>query len=136
MSNTAVIPLLNYTSVDNYIVSFQKLKGNHRARYSIDLFIFNRDFPFEELLEVVVGRHRVDNYLMVYAHKKPIPLVGVPVQPSRKGGRRFPVSLLLLDAVCYDEQLLLRDTHPQRAPCREKDESVLSLYIAIYRPNL
>ena len=61
---------------------------------------------------------------------------GVPVQPSRKGGRRFPVSLLLLDAVCYDEQLLLRDTHPQRAPCREKDESVLSLYIAIYRPNL
>ena len=60
----------------------------------------------------------------------------VPVQPSRKGGRRFPVSLLLLDAVCYDEQLLLRDTHPQRAPCREKDESVLSLYIAIYRPNL
>ena len=62
--------------------------------------------------------------------------VRVPVQPSRKGGRRFPVSLLLLDAVCYDEQLLLRDTHPQRAPCREKDESVLSLYIAIYRPNL
>ena len=60
----------------------------------------------------------------------------VPVQPSRKGGRRFPVSLLLLDAVCYDEQLLLRDTHPQRAPCREKDENVLSLYIAIYRPNL
>ena len=67
----------------------------------------------------------------IYIHFK-----RVPVQPSRKGGRRFPVSLLLLDAVCYDEQLLLRDTHPQRAPCREKDESVLSLYLAIYRPNL
>lgn len=65
-----------------------------------------------------------------------VEIIRVPVQPSRKGGRRFPVSLLLLDAVCYDEQLLLRDTHPQRAPCREKDESVLSLYIAIYRPNL
>ena len=61
---------------------------------------------------------------------------GVPVQPSRKGGRRFAVSLLLLDAVCYDEQLLLRGTHPQRAPCREKDENVLSLYLAIYRPYI
>ena len=60
----------------------------------------------------------------------------VPVQPSRKGGRRFAVSLLLLDAVCYDEQLLLRGTHPQRAPCREKDENVLSLYLAIYRPYI
>ena len=60
----------------------------------------------------------------------------VPVQPSRKGGRRFAVSLLLLDAACYDEQLLLRDTHPQRAPCREKDENVPSLYLAIYRPYI
>ena len=73
---------------------------------------------------------------VLFTKEVPYHIHRVPVQPSRKGGRRFPVSLLLLDAVCYDEQLLLRDTHPQRAPCREKDESVLSLYIAIYRPNL
>lgn len=103
MSNTADIPLLNYTSVDNYIESFQNLKGNHRARYSIDLFIFNRDFPFEELLEVVVGHHRVDNYLMVYAHKKPIPLVDSSSTTSFHQGREN--SGLLKDKITKDDFL-------------------------------
>ena len=75
VSNTAHIPLLSFSSLDDYVNSFFTLKGRYRAKYAIDLFIFNGGFPFEEFQDIVVGRYRVDNYIMVYAHKKPIPLV-------------------------------------------------------------
>ena len=84
------------------------------------------------LMGVVVPGFLRRNILQRRRFQRVIPAVmRVWVQPSRRGGRRFPISLLLLDAVWYDYQLSPQDTHPQMAPCREKTKVRHHLYIAI-----
>ena len=69
------VPDLDLSSPDDYIVSFLSLSGKKRSDDSIDLFVFNHDFPFFDMKEVVVGRHYVDSHILVYSHEKKIPVV-------------------------------------------------------------
>ena len=62
------VPQLDFSSVSRYVASTNFTKNRLRSPRAIDLFVFSRSFPFEELHEVVVGRYWVDNEILVYCH--------------------------------------------------------------------
>lgn len=58
-----------------FMQSFQSLAGYRRATVAIDLFVFDGQYPFEELNSVVVGRFYVDSEVMRYSHVHQMPIV-------------------------------------------------------------
>ena len=61
--------------MDRFMQSFQSLAGYRRATVAIDLFVFDGQYPFEELNSVVVGRFYVDSEVMRYSHVHQMPIV-------------------------------------------------------------
>ena len=62
------VPQLDFSSVSRYVASTSFIRNKKRNPRAIDLFVFSRLFPFEDLHEVVVGRYWVDNEILVYCH--------------------------------------------------------------------
>ncbi len=62
------MPELDFSSVPRYVASTHFTKNRLRSPKAIDLFVFRRSFPFEDLHEVVVGRDWVDSEILVFCH--------------------------------------------------------------------
>ena len=68
MYSTKVIPNLDFSTIQNYVKSVQRLKGRKRPSCAIDLFVFSHSYPFEKLQKVVVGRYFVDSEILLQSH--------------------------------------------------------------------
>lgn len=68
MYNTPDVPDLDFSNLQNYVKSVQRLWGKKRLVSEIDLFVFSHSYPFEKLQNVVVGRYYVDSEIMLRSH--------------------------------------------------------------------
>lgn len=75
MYNTPSIPIIDFSSLMSYLHSYGSIVGSRRGDCQIDLFVFSRFYPFEQLAEVVVGRCYVDSAIMLCSHRNSLPVV-------------------------------------------------------------
>ena len=68
---------LNFTSVESFDMSLKRLRKRHGLRNpnSADLFVFSREFPVTRMAEAVIGRRKIDSYVMFFSTIRRIPLI-------------------------------------------------------------
>lgn len=62
------------SDINDFLLTINTIEKRKRSIIAVDLFIFNEQFPFQDLQSVVVGRNLVDSCVLQLAHRRQMPI--------------------------------------------------------------